>query len=146
MRIHPLFRLIPLFCLALVLSACGMSERGGPWWEPQEHVLELEPGTMDKSISLPAGDYLTIELPLFVDQPVSDDVDYSPRLMHYAGFRHSPGSKRDLSQGKNGKFVFSFITRDPGKAEIVIYRMAPNKKPLKTELPYARLTVEITSE
>lgn len=131
-----------LLCFALALSACGMSDRGGPWWEPQEHTVDLAPGSMDKSVSLPAGDYLTIVLPLRLDEPVSDDLDYSPRLMHYAGFRHSPASKRELAQGKNGKFTFSFITRDPGKAEIVIYRMAPNKKPIKTE-PYVRLTVEI---
>lgn len=136
-------RLSVLACLALFLCACGMSERGGPWWEPKDHSIELEPGQPTKTVTLPAGDFLTINLPLFVDTPISEDVDYSPRLMHYAGFRHTPPSKRELSLGRNGKFVFSFISRDPGKGEIVIYRMGPDRKPIRTE-PYARVAVVIT--
>ncbi len=145
MRIPTPFRLAVPLCLILALAGCGMSDRGGPWWEPQEHTVELEPGQTAKTVSLPAGDYLTLILPLRLDEPVSEDLDYSPRLMHYAGFRHTPASKRELSLGRNGKFTFSFITRDPGKGEIVIYRLGPDKKPVKNE-PYARISLVITEE
>ncbi|EPR30498.1 hypothetical protein dsat_1220 [Alkalidesulfovibrio alkalitolerans DSM 16529] len=134
-------RLAVLACLALSLSACGIASRGGPLWSPDDHNLTLEQGETT-AISIPAGDYLSLTVILTADTPVSDEPEYNPRFMHFAGFRFLPPSGYEKSKGQSGRFVYSFVCLDAGEAVVEIRRMGPDKRP--TDEVYASLTVTIT--
>lgn len=135
-------RLLAPLCLILALSACGLTDRGGPWWEPEDHSYQIDP-TTNVQAELPAGDYLTVIVPLKRNEPVSEQPDYNPRLMHFAGFRFSPPTKREYDEGKNGQFIFSFITLEAGDSEVVIHRLGPDKKP--APVVYAKLSVKVVN-
>ena len=133
-------RLAVLACLALALTACGIAARGGPLWSPDDHHLTLEQG-QNATISIPVGDYLSLTVILVPDAPVSDQPEYNPRLMHFAGFRFLPPSAFEKSKGQSGRFVFSFVCLDPGEAKVEVRRMGPDNRP--TEEVYASLQVTI---
>lgn len=134
-------RLAVLAGLVLGLSACGIASRGGPLWTPEEHNLTLDQGET-AALSIPAGDYLSLTVVLKADTPISDDPEYNPRLMHFAGFRFLPPSGHERNQGISGRFVYSFVCLDAGEAEVEIRHMGPDKRP--TDEVYASLTVTIT--
>lgn len=134
-------RLAVLAGLVLGLAACGIASRGGPLWSPDEHNLTLEQGE-STALTIPAGDYLSLTVVLKADTPVSDEPEYNPRLMHFAGFRFLPPSGYEKSKGQSGRFVYSFVCLDAGEAKVEIRHMGPDKRP--TDEVYASLQVTIT--
>ncbi|WP_029898712.1 hypothetical protein [Desulfohalovibrio reitneri] len=111
--------LVLLLTVSFTLTGCGITERGGPLWEPEDHhVVFPKAEDADQEASLPAGDYLSVTIEQPAEGFLAERPEYKPLVLMYSGFRYEPPTTSTSGEKSGGAYIYSFIAQEPGDTTV----------------------------